>query len=437
MLPEPEALPEILSQLAAEGHVDSTGSFTLDASKVASRYLGFVEDEPAYPVMALLQLGWQLGGRRFEIRLRWDRVVVDIPLKTIDPSFLTALEQLGRGAVGLLASRYHGLGRAVWSGLSQQPQALSLVAGDRTGGLALRYADQKLTSEVLPPRDEPGLLWEMTLPSSWLKWARWAVRHRLCWIESLARRVALFPGSLIMDADDWTYDGDTAITGPWVPNNPGPPLAPVDMVAARLCSGGEYFALLPPYCYSPARVVWAGGLDLTMAPSGPQYFLEGPPLLADPSGSKPHFVREAVKDSESLASRIAHFNHAGQICLIKAREAARLENAHGLTVPPRRFTTGRSQERKTFMSVPMRANLAVWKMSKSEESRIYFVSQGMLLNPLVASSLPRGLLVAITFPAQGPMLDLSGWKVVASEDLLADVADQVKGLLTRTGAGLV
>ena len=128
-------LQDYLQQLASEGVADSSGFFTLSAHKVAERYRGLLQDNPALPWLRWLQFSYGLRARRYLAQmLRCEHRLSLTGLPSLDAlhQAISAYPEPVGGQAGLLHE-------ALWLFLAQNPDKMILELRTEKGGSPGHY----------------------------------------------------------------------------------------------------------------------------------------------------------------------------------------------------------------------------------------------------------------------------------------------------------
>ena len=418
-----DLLRETLDELSRAGHYDSTGGLLIASQKIAPRYRTFIDQEPAYPVLNLLSLGWSWGVRNFSVSLDGDTVRVQFKVDHMSPELLATTEELAQGQISRACSE---LARCLWSTLSLPLDSFRLRLIGHLRGLELTYARGQLRSQALPALNQAGLDFELRSP--WMRKLAYNWRGPGGWLDNLAQRSAFFPGEILVNGMFVALPGDAAVIPP-------PALRwQLEKVVNRLVDSADHFATMPCYVYGPRNLAWTGGHRVPGCLEGSRtglYYLDSPRLVnkSPQSGS-----------AQGAAAVIANYTEPVRICLSHERQRVQwLDNCNELVGRTRRFCLDRTAgEREFFTAVPLRSDLIAWQqVNPRDPAVVHFVSQGLLLNPIAMPQLPRGLVVAALAPPQLHR-DLSGWNAIQGDDLdkiLAEVANGVTTLLANGAIG--
>jgi len=142
----PSGADALIQSLAAEGQVESTGAFTVEAGRARKLLESFRLADPATFVVALLQAAVLAGARRLEAEITRNRVIL-----TFDGTPLS-FEDLDQADGALFTSRESPAGRlrvALAEGLygaeALSPKRVTVVSGGPNAGAALEHRPGQAT----------------------------------------------------------------------------------------------------------------------------------------------------------------------------------------------------------------------------------------------------------------------------------------------------
>lgn len=187
-------LQDYLQQLASEGVADSSGFFTLSAHKVAERYRGLLQDNPALPWLRWLQFSYGLRARRYLAQmLRCEHRLSLTGLPSLDAlhQAISAYPEPVGGQAGLLHE-------ALWLFLAQNPDKMILELRTEQGCLSLTIGPDHFERSHSPENPEEDLRLRVFPSGGWISWVA-NLAQRLSIQSIMARRASLFPALLEWD----------------------------------------------------------------------------------------------------------------------------------------------------------------------------------------------------------------------------------------------